>query len=187
MLVTLALTSGRPEMKGAWVIDANSQLAIEGSTNVNAFVCRIEYCTGTDTLKYTENDAPGKLHFTRRRMTVPIRDFNCGSRAMSKDFWRTLNADRYPNLEINFVSLDNIFLKNKREIEGVVDISLAGVTTRYNICYRISREDNGNVVLKGRQRVRFSEFQLLPPQKLKGLIKVNESLNVDFHLVLKEV
>lgn len=187
MLVAFALTSGRPEMKGTWVIDANSQLAIEGSTNVNAFICRIEYCTGTDTLKYIEHEAPGKLHFTRRRMTVPIRSFDCGSRAMSKDFWRTLNAERYPNLEIYFISLDNIFLENKRVTEGVVDISLAGVTTRYNICFRKSREDNGNMVLKGRQRVHFSEFQLVPPQKLKGLIKVNESLNVDFHLVLKEI
>ena len=110
MLVTFVLTGTRPVIKGTWVIEAESQLAIEGSTNVNAFVCRMVYCTGTDTLQYIEDTTTSQLRFTRRRMTIPISNFDCGAKPISKDFRRTLKAESHPNLEIQFITLENIFL-----------------------------------------------------------------------------
>ena len=172
---------------GSWVIDEESQLTIQGSTNVNAFTCKIEHYGGTDTLHYLENNSAHELHFIRTRMTVPIRSFDCGAKHISKDFRKTLKAESHPNLEISFVSLKTLDFKDKSDIKGVVDITLAGVTARYTICYQVSVKPNGKVLLTGIQAVSFSDFQLTAPEKLKGLIKVNEGLKVEFNLVLKEV
>ena len=187
MVVALALAGTGFTSKGTWVIDAESRLTIHGSTNVNQFICKIEYCTGTDTLQYAENNSTGELRFTRGRMTVPVRSFDCGAKPISRDFWRTLKAERYPNLEINFISLENLSLRNKRNIKGVVDITLAGITTRYDICYRVSLNENGTIYLTGLHAVNFADFHLEAPEKLKGLIKVKEALKVQFNLVLKEI
>lgn len=183
----LALAGTGFAPKGIWIIDAESHLTIQGSTNVNDFVCKIDYCTGTDTLQYIEYQSTRELRFTRSRMTVPIRSFNCGAKPISKDFWKTLKSETHPNLEINFVSLQDLAFKGKSNIKGVVDITLAGITTRYTICYQASVKPNGNVLLEGAHTVKFSDFGLIAPQKLKGLMKVKEGLKVQFNLLLKEV
>ena len=183
----IALLSSGFSDKGTWIIDAESKLTIQGSTNVNNFTCKIDYCTGTDTLQYVEDNSAREMRFTRSRMTIPIRSFDCGSKPISKDFWKTLKADSFPEMDINFISLQNLYFKNNSNIKGVVDITLAGVTTRYSIRYQVSIQENGTVLLTGSHSVNFTDFQLKAPRKLKGLIKVKERLNVEFNLVLKEV
>lgn len=187
LLMMLALAGTGFTTKGIWVIDAESQLTIQGSTNVNDFTCKISYCTGTDTLQYIENNTSSEFRFTRSRMTVPVRSFDCGSKPISKDFWKTLQAETHPNLDINFISLQNVYFRDKSRVKGIVDITLAGVTTRYAICYEVTLKPNGNVLLKGSHAVNFSDFRLIAPEKLQGLIKVREMLNVEFNLILKEV
>ena len=186
-VVAVALATTGFTNRGTWIIDPESLLTIAGTTNVNRFVCKINYFTGTDTLQYIENTSTAQLRFTRSRITIPVMDFNCGAKPISKDFWKTLRAETHPNLEIKFISLDKIKFKDESNIKGVVDITLAGYTTRYAISYKVSQQPNGTVRLKGRHAVRFADFQLVAPQKLKGLIKVNEGLTVDFNLVLKKV
>lgn len=186
-IIALALLSSGFADKGIWIIDAESQLTIQGSTNVNEFVCKVAYYSGTDTLQFVENNERKELHFTRSRMTVPVRSFDCGAKPISKDFWKTLKAETYPDMNIDFISLQNLYFRNNCYIDGVVDITLAGVTTRYKIKYFVTVKDDGTVLLKGSHAVNFSDFQLQAPEKLSGLIKVKEALNVDFNLLLKEV
>jgi len=187
MVVALALSSSGFSNKGIWIIDAESQLIIQGSSNVNNFTCKIDYCTGTDTLQFVENSTTREMRFTRSRMTIPIRSFDCGSKPISKDFRETLKEETFPEMNINFISLQNLYFKNNSNIKGIVDITLAGVTSRYTIRYKVIVKDDGTVLLQGNHAVNFSDFKLVAPRKLKGLIKVKEVLNVDFNLVLKEV
>lgn len=186
-VIVVALCASGFTRIDTWVIDSESQLTIQGSTNVNAFICKIEYRAGTDTLHYLQNNSTHELRFMRSRMTLPIRNFDCGAKPISKDFRKTLKAETHPNLEITFVSLKTLNFKENSNIKGVVDITLAGVTQRYTICYEVRVKPNGKVLLRGIQAVNFSDFQLVAPEKLKGLIKVKEGLRVEFNLVLKEV
>lgn len=186
-VITITLICSGFTEKGMWIVDSNSQLSIQGSTNVNKFTCKIEYCTGTDTLQYVENSSATELSFTRSRMTIPVRSFDCGTRQISKDFWRTLKSETYPELDINFRSLQNIAFKDNSYTYGVVDIKLAGVTARYKIRYRVSVKETNTILLNGLQKVNFSDFNLEAPRKMKGLIKVKEVLNVEFNLVLRKI
>ena len=184
--VIVILSSGFTN-KGIWIVDAESRLSIQGSTNVNNFTCKIEYCTGTDTLQYVETSAATELSFTRSRMTIPVRSFDCGARQISKDFWKTLKSETYPELDINFRSLQHMLFKNNSYTNGVVDIKLAGVTSRYNIRYRVSVRGDNTILLHGLHKVQFSDFNLEAPRKMKGLIKVKEVLNVEFNLILRTI
>jgi len=186
IIATSFLSSGFSD-KGNWVIDPESKLAIYGSTNVNKFTCRMDCYVGTDTLKFVKNYAACELQFSRNLMTIPIRSFDCGSKQISKDFWKTLKSETYPKLDINFRSLNNLNIKDNGHIRGVVDITLAGVTARYTILYVITLKNKNTILLKGTHSVNFADFDLEAPEKLQGLIKVNEELNVEFNLVLKEV
>ena len=185
MFATVLFGSSRSD-QGRWVIDAGSRLAIQGSTNVNKFTCKFDYYYRSDTLQYLRNHRTGKLSFSDNKMVIPVRGFDCGPKQISNDFRKTLKSDTYPQLTIAFRSLENPFNQNDCFIDGVVDITLAGVTTRYTVRYLVNL-DKDTIMLKGTRAVNFSDFGLEAPTKLQGLIKVDEVLNVEFNLVLKEV
>jgi hypothetical protein len=186
MIIVIALFCSGFSNEETWVIDAESKLSIHGATNVNTFTCKLSSYTGHDTLRYFNNYMASKLEFTSNRMSIPIRNFNCGARQISRDFHKTLRSDKYPQLEINFISLENNALHNNSVVKGIVDITLAGATTRYSIQFALKSRD-GTTLLSGTQAVNFSDFKLEAPRKFKGLIRVQEILNVEFHLVLKAV
>jgi hypothetical protein len=186
MIATAFLSSGF-SIKESWLIHSDSRLTIHGSTNISNFTCKIDDYNGSDTLVFVKEASAAELHFLRNRMTIPVRSFDCGGRQISRDFWQTLKAETYPRLNINFRSLENLSNKDHNIVKGVVDITLAGTTARYTICYRVTRKDNVTVLLNGSRIVNFSDFNLEAPEKLNGLIKVNQSLNVEFNLVLKAI
>ena len=185
IIITALLCSGFSN-EGTWIIKPESKLAIYGTTNINSFICEIESYSGHDTLHYFNNYSAGVLEFTTNRMTIPIRNFDCGSRQISQDFWTTLKSDTYPKLDIDFISLQTTTVKNGSFVKGIVDITLAGVTTRYNMGFSMCVKD-GTVQLSGKHPVSFADFGLKAPEKLKGLIRVQDVLHVEFHLVLKSV
>lgn len=186
LIVAFAFLASSSSDKGSWVIDAKSQLTIYGSTNINSFACKMDCYIGSDTLQYINDYTSREIQFSRNQMSIPIRSFDCGAKQISKDFWKTLKSETYPQLDINFRSLQNLVVKNNNCINGNVDITLAGFTARYTISYHVKRDKN-IIFLKGTQPVNFSDFKLEAPEKLKGLIKVNECLKVEFNLVLKEI
>ena len=172
--------------EGAWVIDTNSSLTIHGATNINTFTCSMGSYKGHDTLQYYHNSTASELQFMPNRMSIPIHHFDCGSRQISKDFRKTLKSEAFPNIDIQFISLGEKNLGDKKILCGKMDIVIAGVTRRYTL--RFSNETkNGQVVLSGGQSVRFADFNLEAPEKLRGMIRVKEVLQVEFYLVLKSV
>jgi hypothetical protein len=184
-VTALALLCSGFTDKRIWIIDAKSRLTIQGFTNINKFSCALQYYPGNDTLY--EGSAPAQeLIFTRSAMTIPVRSFDCGSRPLSRDFWTTLKSDTYPLMKINFISLDRRDLRKRGDVRGVMDITLAGVTARFTVCYHSTTAPNGMVLLAGSHLVNFSDFRLHAPEKMNGLIKVREGLKVNFNLLLKE-
>jgi hypothetical protein len=185
LIVVVVLTTGFTK-KGFWIIDANSVLTIYGSTNVNNFSCKMDCYIGGDTLQYVRNNTGYDLS-SNSPMTIPVNGFECNTRQISSDFRKALKAETYPQLNINFKSLQNPTNTNNSCVNGIVDITLAGVTTRYTIQFNVVRNEQNTILLKGVHPVAFSDFNLEAPEKLSGLIKVREVLNVDFNLVLREI
>ena len=184
LLAICLLASGFSE-DGRWIIDPLSNLTIHGSTNINNFTCTTGSYSGADTLNYIKNYTACELQFSRNRMSIPVDDFDCGARQISKDFRKTLKSTLYPQLFIQFRSLRTTAIKNNTYVVGVADITLAGVTKCFTIRYKVELKDKNTVLLRGSQVANFADFNLIAPERLNGLIKVRENLQVEFNLVLK--
>ena len=186
-IISLALICSSFTARRAWVIDPGSRLTIQGFTNVNKFLCAMDYYPGNDTLHFAEQASVEKLLFTHSVMTIPIKNFDCGARAISKDFQATLKSDDYPTMSVAFISLQYVEHQGKGCAVGVMDITIAGVTTQYTVAYRSGVTSNGRLRLTGVHTVNFSDFRLSAPEKFRGLVRVKEGLKVYFNLVFKEV
>jgi hypothetical protein len=187
LFVILALIFSSFAEQGSWIIDPESRLAIHGSTNVNSFKCMLNRYANSDTLEYVATGEAIVLKFSKNRMSIPVKGFSCGNNQITKDFLQTLKSDAYPTLEILFRSFKKDSFRDNTYVDGVVDITLAGTTKRYVVRYLARVPNAGTITLKGVQPVNFSDFKLDPPHKMMGLIQVQECLEVEFDLTLKEL
>jgi hypothetical protein len=198
MLSLYAVLQSRPGMnlpaapvkeKIRWIVQKNSSLSIAGHTNVNKFSCGVAAYGEADTITCLNEGFRGENRGIplRGALRIDIADFDCSNRFMTSEFKNTLKYKDHPRLVITFVSLDKmpVFSSQAEMVKGSVDVELAGVSRRFEINYTSSRIDAATLELVGNREFGFSDFGLQPPQKMGGLIRVNDVLNVQFTLCLR--
>ena len=166
-------------------IHPTSSVTVRGSTNVNKFQCKIGRYTGKDTLLLTAERGKG-AYFKRGNVKLEASLFDCEKHVITKDFAETIQAKKYPNITINFISLERLpeFAKTEEPFKGKLMITLANASAPAEVRCRIIKDKNNLIHLKGWHLFKFSDFKLEPPTKMMGLIKVEELITVDFHMVL---
>ena len=102
----------------------------------------------------------------------------------NEGFRKTLKEDRFPFLQIRFVSLKETPMLSS--VKGLVEISIAGVTKRFEINYQLSIDKNA-ITLTGNHMINFSDFNLVPPKKIGKLIQAKDELAVLFTLKMEPV
>jgi len=168
-----------------WVIEKNSNLYIEGRSNVNSFRCDVTEYLHPDTILFYKEDQQPQFSI-KGGLTINVNGFDCHQRYMTNDLRKTLKADDYPLLRIDLLSIGNFTAANKN-IKGAVAITLSGITRKMEVDYTVQTGSGGNLYLNGSRQVLFSDFSLTPPHKLAGLIKVEEQINIRFQLILRSL
>lgn len=169
-----------------FIVQPASKIVISGKTNVNSFQCSSLYA-GKDTLVLREGGAGSKPIFEKGVVGLDAAAFDCGMQMMTSDFIKTIKADKYPSISINFISFERVpvYTKAPDQFKGKLKISLAGVTKPFDVDCTIEVKSNGFIHLKGGRHFVFSDFSLEAPTRMMGMVRVNENLDVNFHLVLK--
>jgi hypothetical protein len=175
-----------PPQKERWVINQTSNLTVDGTTNINKFNCDIPSYGQIDTLMVSK--AAGDIMLTGI-MALKVQSFNCHNKMMTADLRKTLKEKEYPLLYIRFLTLDGVgdLTSSPKFIKGLVNINLAGITKRFEVNYQVSVDADKIIHLLGSKDINFSDFNLIPPRKLGGMIRTNDQLTVSFHLKIKTI
>lgn len=188
ILMISAFTSGEeaPLLMHRFIVQPSSKLVISGKTNVNSFQCSSLYC-GRDTLVLREGGPGVKPIFEKGYVGLDASAFNCGMQLMTNDFGKTIKSKEYPSIVIDFISFERVpvYGCTEERFKGKLKISLGGVTNSFDVDCSIEAKSNGLIHLKGGRNFVFSDFKLHAPTRMMGMVKVEESLDVNFHLVLK--
>jgi hypothetical protein len=171
-----------------WVVSQNSKLSVSGSTNINKFSCIIPSYDRVDTLTMSENNHDGVVILSGT-IDLRVNSFDCHNSGMTRQLQKTLNEKQFPVLHIRFLSLSNLpsMTPKPEPVTGLVDIEIAGVNKRFEINYQISRDEENVIHLLGSRDLNFSDFKLIPPRKLGGMIQTKELLTIAFHLNMKTI
>lgn len=171
-----------PEM---WIIEKHSNITVKGESNINSFSCQVPSYMHTDTMMFKTSVGDGSTS-VESSLRIPVEFFDCHNRHMTKDLQKTLNITKYPYLYIKFTSFsthpDN--WKNGSKVTAKAHITIAGVTKQYNVTYQVQKNQSNKITLSGDQKVLFSAFNLKPPSKLGGTIKVKDELTVNMTMYL---
>ena len=169
-----------------WIITEHSNLSVNGTTNVGKFSCKINEYAKTDTI-IIANDKTDNIILTGA-VTIDVSNFSCSNFIMTRELRKTLKSDQFPQLIVKFLSLKEIANPNSKvsTVCGNVEITIAGVSKRFEISYRINI-DNNKMTLVGVQPIYFSDFKLTPPKKVGHLVRANDKLSVMFNLNLRAI
>lgn len=119
-------------------------------------------------------------------LRVPVRALKSGESALDENLWKTLNADRAPQIRFRMQSCQPlpssdpavamiVHLKGTLEIAGVErDVAVDGRVTVLPSSLRV----RGTKVLK------MSDFGVKPPVLMGGLIKTDDAITLLFDLEL---
>ena len=172
-----------------WVVVNGCTLSVSGSTNINKFVCEVIQIAAVDTICHYNYNASKKYYPLSGLLFIDVSGFNCHNPMMTSDLRKTLKYKEYPRLKISFISLQKLpDSKNRREkIKGLVDIELSGVKKRFEIDYEFKGASLNEIQVVGTKQILFSDFNLVPPRKLGGMIKTNNELFISFDITIKPI
>jgi len=153
---------------------------ISGETNINCFECR--YNKKADD-KHDLNilSSFGKVSGEKIDTYIPVSEFKCSNVHMYNDFLKLLHAGDYPYIKIE---LDHSQVKNiqpgKSSVDLNVSITIDNITEVKPISCLINNPGNDTMSITGETTVDLVDFNLKPPVKFMGLIKVRDKVRIDF-------
>jgi hypothetical protein len=169
------------------IVQPSSYLSIEGTTNVNTYECAIMRYDGADTLVLHEGGRNIRPVFVKGAVVLDASSCDCGMAVMTSDFRKAINSKEFPSITIDFISFERmpVYATTRDQFKGILKISLAGVTKVFEVSCSINATNTGIIHLVGKRDFNFSDFNIVPPTRMLGAVRVNQSLNVSFHLQLK--
>jgi len=166
-----------------------STLIINGSTNMNAFTCRLEQDLSSDTLDVFASRASQSIRLQQAAVKVRAENFACGKRKITRDMHKTLKSDEHPYIVLNFTRVDYSVTDSLDysipEVQATAAITIAGVEKTYSIPFKNVAFEGDVLSFKGKKELQMSTFNLDPPSPLFGLIKVDDAVEVEFYLYIR--
>lgn len=162
-----------------------SKLSIKGKSNVNEFSCQSEHELQQDSLDFTYSVQEDTVTVNGVSLSLEIDQFDCGKRAINRDFRSTLKYQEYPFIEI---ILNELVLKEDSDIipeEAIITIRIAGVEQQYTVPLNAFSSSEEQFIVGGNKILYMTDFGLIPPSPLMGLIKVEDELDIEFDLVIR--
>lgn len=180
---TSLLTAQQNESSYRIEVLPGSSLTITGDTNIRDFLCEYDTKRLARTHEVFFSTDSDWLQFRNTILQLRNAGFDCGNRAINRDFHSLLKSDEYPIIDLE---LKEIHLEKKDVAKARVRITIAGKKKDYEIPVKIATIsiDQEDTVqhLDGHLKLNISDFGLQPPKKLFGLIVVKDDIQINFDL-----
>lgn len=190
LILALLASSIAPPPPLSYRILQDSKLFLEGTTNVNAFVCRCACVQSLPELQF-EMEVKEESHkavFDQARLSIRTTDLDCGNRNMNKDLHEALKASQYPSITIAIQEAGlhaGAALAGGHEwasIAARARLTVAGVERTALLQVKARQTGPDTYRFLSQYTIKMTDFNIAPPTAMLGLIKVNDEIEIHFDL-----
>ncbi|SDQ98684.1 YceI family protein [Flagellimonas zhangzhouensis] len=173
-----------PERRTKVRVAGDSEVVISGTTNVNQFTCKYNLEEMELPIRLVYDDKKEHILFNNASLQLANDCFDCGGRAINKDFKELLRTEAYPQVEMKLLYVDPPQEETSQVGVGM-EIKIAGVARRYNAVLNCSVDNK--ITVNGDLELKLSDFNLEAPKKMLGMIKVDDEIVVRLAIKMNEV
>ena len=168
-----------------------SQFWIQGEAASIDFTCTVSRVEGRAALPPAQDSVPtaaDREDQTEVVVTVPVNAFDCGKDRMTRDLQEALKMEDHPEIRFELIhatvkksALDTSAHWRRVEVLGALTIAGTKRLTRLSATGRAL--DANRFRVRGCHPIRMTYYNIDPPTKAFGLIKVKNEVEVQFDLL----
>lgn len=160
---------------------ANSELTITGDTNISKFKCEFDTRLLERIVPVIFQNNSGHIIFENAVLTLDNKGFDCGNKAINKDFHSLMQTNKYPQISLELL---DIRMQSEELAYASIIIRMAGKQKRYTLPVDLFTSPLDSY--RGKLKLNISDFGLEPPKKMFGLIVIKEDIEINFNLRIKK-
>lgn len=156
-------------------------IQIEGETNLSQF--HLVY-QSTNKNRFVHNNLEQKDPNEIIEFKIPVYQFEGQNQFMENDFREMLDASNHPLIKVGIKEncLDKISTETKDDkIEFL--LTIAG-ETRHVVGYYNPEFRNNEILIKGVTRIKLSDFSIIAPEKMFGMLQVKDVIIIKFDILI---
>ncbi len=160
-----------------YMVVTGKSVIINGTTTLGKFTCDLEQQGRSDTVIFHQ-DHSHEIHPPVLDIALEVKAFGCGNKMLDKDFNHTLKSSEYPHIR---VVVDHFFHEGDRYYSSLI-LKLAGKELYMERLPFLMKGEKGAKSMEADFHLNLSYFDLDPPKKFLGLLKVREELTILLNL-----
>ncbi len=173
-----------------FVIEPQSKLYIEGTSNINSFECFCKDDFNRQSARVVPSSDGVSMSFLQTILMLRTAALDCDNSKMNRDLCDALKSEKYPYIKIE--------LHNARITQGSFEkagsdvvllsnasITITNVTRKIQLVVRAKRLGSGRYRFFATKELLMTDFGIEPPTALLGLIKVRDAIRINFDLTMQ--
>jgi len=164
----------------------NSYLNILGKTNINKFTCNYYGQFPADTMNVHWQQQKNSIKVNDVQLSLQVASFDCGNKIMNNDLQDLLKQDTYPHVVIELLKLYPTESPGKSNLFGTAELNfqMAGTQQIYKVPVYLKKV-GGKEYFVGNHVFDITDFDITPPTKFLGMVKVDNEIAVEFGLDIR--
>ncbi|GET31861.1 hypothetical protein PbJCM13498_07240 [Prolixibacter bellariivorans] len=160
-----------------------AKVRIDGSTNVNQFHFYYRHVL-TEGFSLAVLPA-GSNSLDSLSFFIPIEHIDASNPAMFDDFKELLKASKYPEIKITISDAELLHIFTSRDVKNIpLNITIAGMTNDYVSPIEVVNNEENQLVVRGRTRIQLTDYNISPPRRFLGMIRVKDEVFINFEIKL---
>lgn len=169
-----------------------SRFWIQGRATGRSFTCEVDRVDGSARLPAeTADSVAANEETTEAAVAVPVEAFNCGNDRMTRDLQETLGMEEHPEIHFELVNATradrsvnpSLDPSHWHPIETLGTLTIAGTKRLMRIQAVVRALGDDHFRVRGCKPIRMTYFNIEPPTKAFGLIRVQNRVEVQFDLL----
>lgn len=175
ILLTFPLSA---QMPGGFSHKKN-KIIISGKSNIQDFVVRYYF---NKKLKASTAESADCSNSKEGIIQIPVHKLLFSNRHMKNDFLNLVHAKKFPVIKLFYnPGLIDQFGANKQKTVQIT-IQITNVKKTYQVPVSLLKKGINYTKLKGQVQIKLSDFKLKPKRYFFGLIRLKDSLKINFIL-----
>jgi len=162
-------------------IDPSSNIKVNGSTNANKFSFQYTDPITLNNAVHVVRDH-GKLVLSNGVIKLKVKAFDSGNGMMNSDFRKMLKEPENPTIEVELATIMPAWRDDELWFQGDVEIHVTMNKVQKKFLVMCQVENPGSILIFGKKSLLLSDFGLIAPTRMLGMVKVNDAVDFDFAL-----